>query len=426
MNSTYIIVNILAAGIYVFGALLLWPSRNNMPVWLGVAPFIVSIVIPALVVNYEEEFSQAAIELYTLTNLVGSLSLFFGMALGGIFFRSWGKSAFRPCMPNEYSRLVVIRLQWLMLICCSTLVFCFIWMRVLPIFADDPLLAKFFRGQYRERYIQIAFFYRFAQASLAAVLPISIAAMFEKRSSKLFVLNVLAIVLFSLALTRGTAFQGLLIVIAVALGTSKIRLLFLIGSLTVVYCFGSMFFYFLGLRGAGDFNLWQEIAWGAPDIKDQIQFLSFFDLAGSPYTYGATFFGGLIPGNFVYNPAIFTLSIVNQTDDISEVASGGFRLNPGIYGYIAYSWLGAIFVPFFSGILTSAYVKRLRQGFSGGLTSRVSALQAYLVVYSFLINFYNFSYSALLAVAAVWFVLRGVGFNRIFRFGSRSVDVHAL
>ena len=140
---------------------------------------------------------------------------------------------------------------------------------------------------------------------------------------------------------------------------------------------------------------------------DALDFLGAF--RDHDLTYGLTFVGGLVPGNFRFNPSVFTLAIVNGSSDVSDVASGGLRMPPSVAGFMAFSWLGAVLVPFVSGLLTGHFVHRLRRLPRENLAQHVAGLLWYQVCASFLINFYAMSYQGLIAMLLFFYLVPDIG-----------------
>jgi hypothetical protein len=275
-------------------------------------------------------------------------------------------------------------------------------------FAEAPLLAKFFKGEYKEKYDQVSIFYRLSQVFINTSLPVAMAMSVSLRNRKLWLLIIWATGLLAVALTRGPVAAGALLMFGVWASRSGMAMAVFLASATVIMCFGSSIYPLLGITTIqGDFNLWEEIARGAPDILDHLTFLAAFD-PSKQLTYGLTFVGGLVPGNFQFNPAVYTLAIVNDTFDVTGMASGGFRIPPSVAGYMAFSWLGAVLVPLGTGLLTGCFTTRLRQLPHENFFQHSVAVLWFQVVAGFWISFYWLSYHGLIAVVLFAYILPNV------------------
>jgi hypothetical protein len=171
-------------------------------------------------------------------------------------------------------------------------------------------------------------------------------------------------------------------------------------SIIFLYSLGSISFYIIGVIFNNQLllamydtgNIFETIALGAPDVLDHLNFLRSFD--NHPiYTYGRTFFGGLIPGHFAWNPAVWALSITNPNDDINEITSGGLRLPLPLWGYVSFSWIGVVVVSFFSGLVNGYLVKIVKKMIRETKSILVITviILVYVNVYSPLITFYTLS-----------------------------------
>ncbi len=405
MSTLQIIANLLAYACFGFGTLLIWPSRRNVIAWMSFPFYITTALIPLLVINYGEVSSQQTIDTLTTLNIFGALAMAAGIVLGGHVRlprirlpsfarrRAWSD----PVLPIRRTFAVMV-------VGCVLMTFCFAWMGTLPIFAEQPFLAKFFKGPYKEKYDQVAVIYRFAQAILAAAMPMAIAFLVAVRDRKMLLVVGWAVAIFALSLNRGTVVAGAVLLIAAWSSESRRRLVVFLTFSTMLYALGSSVYVLLGILVPNDFNLWVEIAHGAPDVNDHLAFLGKFD----PFrdlTYGMTFIGGLVPSNFMYNPSVYTLAIVNDTFDISDIASGGFRLPPSVSGYMAFGWFGALVVPFVSGVISGHFTRRYRAMPKHNLAQHVAVLLWYQFCAGFWVGFYSLSYQGVISIIIfLWLV----------------------
>jgi hypothetical protein len=147
---------------------------------------------------------------------------------------------------------------------------------------------------------------------------------------------------------------------------------------------------------------------GAPDLRDQLTLLTDF-LGTDAYTYGRTIFGGLIPGNYRWNPSVWTLTFSDVGADISEMVTGGLRLSPALWGYANFGWFGVLALPCLAGYFAGAWAGALR-----ALPLQSSPLAATLCIGlqmtlgKQMSEFYLMSIHILPSIAAVWFVCFGL------------------
>ncbi|HSI48432.1 MAG TPA: hypothetical protein VLA61_09200 [Ideonella sp.] len=400
MSTVQIFINLFAYFCFNLGALVVWPSRRNVVAWLGLPFFVVAYLIPLFVVDYTEVASLQTIAELTMMNGIGAIAMLAGLVLGGRM-KIPSLRRFRPRLGklggSSQSASPQARTFGVLIAGCVLMSLCFVWMGVVPILAPDPFLAKFFRGQYKEKYDQVAVFYRLSQTLMATALPLAMAFFADRREVKLLIFVLWSIGLFAAGLNRGTVVASIVLLGAIWASRRSLRMTVFLALSTVLYCLGSSIYVVLGIVVPDDFDLWAEIARGAPDIKDHLSFLGAFD-PDSQLTYGLSFIGGLVPGNFRYNPSVYTLAIVNGTFDVSEIASGGFRLPPSMSGYMAFSWVGVAVVSWLTGVLTGCFTAYLRRLPRENFAQQVAGLIWFQTVAGFWIGFYALSYQGLIAL----------------------------
>jgi len=396
MNTLEVWVNIFSYAIFSMSGLLVWNSRRNIVTWLNFPFFIISVIVPLSIVQYEGEIKIEIIRQLTLINMMGAIGMVIGVEVGKRINFShahhFKTEKYQKKLDQKHENKLFIAL----LLACILMTFSFIWMGFLPIFAENPFLAKFFKGEYKEKYDQVSILYRISQLIIYMSLPMALAKIIFKKEWSYILIVLWSMFLLVGGLNRGTVLYGFLIVVGIMASESKrVFYLFLI-VLTLLNALGSGIYVVIGILGFDEIDVLKSIANGAPDILDQLTFLQSFEGRGN-ITYGATFVGGLVPGNYYYNPSVFTLAITNNNSDISEIASGGFRLSPAISGYIAFSWLGAFFVPAITGVITAKVIKKLRRTENMSRYDRAIGASWQLSVGSFFVNWYNMTYQGLLS-----------------------------
>jgi hypothetical protein len=294
-------------------------------------------------------------------------------------------------------------------------------MGFIPMFAPDPFLAKFFKGPYQAPYQRVAFLYRTSRQLIELLMPLKVLEIFLKRDLKNITLVLIATVLIAVSLNRGPIASGALVAIAIAVGLKKKNMPFwsFLFFVFVTYGLGSAMYYLIlqffptdngiGNLGTGN-NIFEAMAYGAPDIPDQLNFLSAYVKAGSKLTYGLTFIGGLIPFNFPWNPAIYTLTVLNDSSDVSEVASGGLRLPVSIWGYVSFGWFGVVAIPFLSAFFTGYITKKIKivsRDIVANQNGYVTFFMIYFMFSNIALIFTSFEYTTiyLLPAFVIYYVL---------------------
>jgi hypothetical protein len=177
-----------------------------------------------------------------------------------------------------------------------------------------------------------------------------------------------------------------------------------------VFPLGSIFFYWIGqalginiMMEVYGGSVFDNIATGSPDIADQLSWLNGF-LRGSYFSYGRTIIGGLIPGNYEWNPSVWTLSYDDVGADISEMITGGLRLTPAEWGYANFGWIGVVIIPLVSGILNGFMLMTLKR--AQGVLNRMqfaSALLVYFTLGQQIVQFYTLNMYSTPGIAAALF-----------------------
>jgi hypothetical protein len=358
----------------------------------------VAYVVPAFVIKFKDYSTSEVINLYVLINLLGCLTYVGGMLLG---YRIKTLKAvntllqfrFLGTLYNDEQGIQKIRKVSLIIYVAALggVIISYLLMGFVPLFAANPFMAKFFKGEYQAPYERVAFLYRTARQLLEFLMPLRILELFINFNIKSVILVLLGILLIAVSLNRGPILSGVLVAISIFVALKKSNGPFWIYLIIVFSSFmlGSGLYYLLGLAfpdsffgdAASNVSFFEAIAMGAPDITDQLSFLNAFLDSGSHYSYGLTFLGGLIPFNFPWNPAVYTLTVLNDSNDISAVASGGLRLPVSLWGYVSFGWAGVALVPFLSGFLTGYVVKKIKK-----IINSISANESGYIVF-FLIQF---------------------------------------
>lgn len=397
----------VSSALMLIGTYIIWFSRYNIPCHLLLGTVFVGYFVPLFLTDILTRFPAELVNQYAWILCIGAftyvLGLFYGfnyIPLDAIIKRP----TFIFSTPDVFVRHRYKYLVGLTVFSLITMALCWMVIGTVPMFSSDPFSAKFFKGQFYEAYMRVAIPYRLAQTIQITLFPVLVAAWFVTRRKLLLILIVLVMLFFSFALTRGLVFSGIFTLIALFASRKRAYVFWFIFTYVTIFSIGSALYFLIGLLfsneaygavGLAGESIWTIIAAGSPDISDQLRLLGAFEHHGT-YTFGRTFWGGLVPGQYYWNPSAWALYVLNDTDDISALASGGFRLPVAMWGYFAFGWIGVIIVPAFSGMLLGAstrYVKRLIS--HKNILQSILALSFYAVIMGFFYNFYLMSMYAL-------------------------------
>ena len=392
MDSLIIGVSLL---IFALAGYLLWPSRYNVVQHLGVGGSFVAIVVPAFILQVQDQYPQEIVDLYVQILLVGVLALLPGLILG--FMMGKGRTtnfSFDIMASPDYELRVISLTKTLLTIGIAGLVISYAVMGFIPLFAADPISAKLFRGPYQAPYLRVAVLYRASFFILSTIIPIAF-IIWYKTKKPFFLFSVIAVVvLMAMSLARSGAFSGIILALAIIM-SFKSRFTFAVLMLMLIGIFiGSAFFYYIiGVRTFdANVNIWRVLNAGTPDIEDQLNFMIRFQ--ESPvWTYGRTIYGGLIPGHYQWNPSVYTLNIVAPGIDINEVGSGGLRLPLPMWGYVSFKWIGVVLFSFVTGLMGGFFLQLLKNWIQkfDSIILRATAVVIFVTVFGNLVNFATFN-----------------------------------
>ncbi|MGF6228722.1 hypothetical protein QFZ27_002677 [Inquilinus ginsengisoli] len=238
---------------------------------------------------------------------------------------------------------------------------------IVPAFAENPLVAKYFAGEYTARAAPYMPLFRggmvlYQVGTLVGILLLP-ARVNVGRIMLFLLLGLLgcAAVLALLSLRRGVAAQpiveGLLILLVmrgrlgwVIAGVAAYLLIFTFGSAV-----NQILLLMLGLRTEVGLD---AIIKGLSDIYDLWWFMDAYNKAGPDPTMGMTVFGGLVPYDFQWNPSNYTKWIIGA--DLNT-GSGGFRLPMSVWGYDAFRYPGLVLWSAVDGftVVVQAFLFRL-------------------------------------------------------------------
>jgi hypothetical protein len=408
---------VIALTLQLVAPYLVWRSRWNIPTHLAAGFCVTAYVIPGLFTNVWDAFPNDTIKLYTQINVVGALALVAGLFLGNAV---GARSQSAPITVAKRLRYDPESLIWrvMLVVTVATIgIYVSYWiMGFIPMFADDPFSAKQFKGIYRDMYYRAAYPFRFSFSVLSASIPLLLVLAWLKRSPYLMILATLAFLAIFVSLARSATATGVLFFLGVLAARSQLGMRWYYPLVLLVFPFGSVFYYLLGhvlevqalQSGYVGENFSDYISSGAPDIVDQLGWLYGF-MGGDYFSMGRTMYGGLIPGNYEWNPSVWTLTFNDVGADISEMVTGGLRLSAAEWGYANFGWYGVVGIPMLSGFFNGMMLQRIKSLLPTMNTIQITAaLMLYSTLGMQIVQFYTLSIHNIPAIAVslyFWFAV---------------------
>jgi hypothetical protein len=264
---------------------LVWRSRWNVPTHLSVGFCVTAYLVPGLLTNVWDEFPASTAWVYTWMNVAGAVAIVTGTLLGArARVPSRLKNAFVAIVRDGGNALLRKRVETMVLVGIAGMLLAYAIMGFVPLFAEDPLSAKQFKGEYFEPYYRAAYLYRFSFSVLVASIPVVLTCWLVFSSRRFLMWGLLAAFLIGVSLARQSAAVGIITFLGFV-AASRVRYfkgyLFFV---SVVYPLGSAGYlllgYALGIESLTDIysvdSLFDIVASGAPDMFDQLTFLDGF------------------------------------------------------------------------------------------------------------------------------------------------------
>lgn len=371
------LINLIALIIFQIGTYLVWFDKKNIFNHYYIGFCIVAYIIPLFVIDFSEFVDDKIINLYYKINVIGVIFFIIGILLGYKWKRILLVDAIMQFdlhndikKSDNFHKTIIGIAKHIYVISLIVIIICFTYMGVLPIFAADPYAAKQFKGPYHIKYQHVALFYRTAKQFLQLLIPFLVIDFYNRRKLITLFQIIVGVLLVFVSLSRGDTVTGILLSLSIIITMTKSNTFFGIYlTLYILFFFiGSSFWViatiFFPNSGFSSYSegqtIFGAISSGAPDIYDHLTFLESFTQEHNPFTYGLTFIGGLIPFNFKYSPSSWTLYILNNTNDISDIASGGLRLPVSIWGYVSFGWIGVAVLPFLSAFFSGYIIRKIK------------------------------------------------------------------
>lgn len=381
------------------GPILCWRRRDNILGYMQAGLFFVSVLVPLFGTRILDVFEPSVVEHYARLLMVGALFFLFGLAYGSpLGNRSrLPQVLFSRPLPFAVPRLFVRRARVAAAAGIVSMLVSFQLLGYVPLFAADRQSAKYGVGAYRAGFERGSLLYHVALALASTVLPVVLAMAYRRRRRADVLLGSMLIFLLLATLNRGEAFLGPLIFL-VALAVERrwqpsrilvgVCLAFVAGTLANELVYTS--------PPTARPPLAARVAATAPDLNDHLLFLTGFELGGRQFVGTETLQAGLSVSRSKgeYNPAAYAVRTITGLSDVSDLASGGARLPPPIWGYSAFGVVGAAIWSFVSGVFSgwgTSMTRRLvsdAQGRPGQSLNLVLAQIFYSGTFFLLATFY--------------------------------------
>lgn len=395
--------------IFSLGSYLVWPSRYNVSQHMAVGGAFVTIIVPVAILSIQNKYPPEIVDLYVKILTVGMLTYLFGM-LAGFFLTSKIRTqfSFDVMETAAYEQRVTNLTRTLMWMSVIGLIVSYMVMGYIPMFAEDPISAKLFRGAYQAPYRRVAVLYRASFFIMSSIIPIACIIWYRNRNKVFLFLILAGLILMAISLQRSGAFMGVVLAFTIIMSVKgRWQFAVMMVLVTGIFIASSYFYYFVGVRQfTGDQNFWEIITAGTPDVPDHLDFMSFFD--NNPvWTYGRTIYGGLIPGHYEWNPAVYTLKMVNPDKEINDIGSGGLRLPLPLWGYVAFQWIGVIMYCLLTGLIYGVAIRISKNLFEihQSLIIRAVVVIALGALWSVVVNFTQLSMFNIPPVVVSFFYL---------------------
>ncbi|HEX3539308.1 MAG TPA: hypothetical protein VHT75_02585 [Acidimicrobiales bacterium] len=389
-----------ALGVLMCGQILWWRRRDNVLGYVLVATYAVTILVPLYGTPIVSQFDPHAVERLSRILLLGAGCYLVGLGLGGgIGTRSnIGQSAtwtapFDTGIPPRI-------LQWSRRFGLGSLVLlagAFALLGYVPAFAADRTSAKYGVGIYAAGAARGGAIYHIALALAGVALPVVMIMFWRRRFTRDLVLCGALLIGLLLTLSRQTAFSGPLVVVVAIAVERRWKPVFVLLMVCAALFAGTLVneFVFPSTTADGSTpSFATRVGASAPDVHDQIGFLSGFETLGSHFVHTKTLTAGLSAKKGYYDPGGYAVRTLTLLPDASGVGSGGIRLPAPEWGYSAYGWAGVVLWSLLSGFFAgwgTVTVRRLVSASAyrpGGSLNYVLAWVFYSGTFGLLATFY--------------------------------------
>jgi hypothetical protein len=410
LNNTPIIAGLVVSyAIFCFGPYLVWPSRWNVVGHFQLGFFFVAYFIPLLWTDVADSVSHGTFNLYTSIMALGAGAYLLGLPVGFLVPR-YSVTGHRLLANPKLAYSSFFRRRVVTVMFCATLglILSFIIMGYVPMFAADPLAAKYAHDDYQAGFLRASLIFGPSFLAFVSFLPLLIVICAQTRAASLIFLLLLGLAAAGAYMRRGDIGISVIAGLGILVAAKRGRMAFVWYLALVIFLLwiGTLANYLLNTYFAvktGDFQNGEELseltAIGAPDVSEGLRFFESFEQQREPKTYGAQFLGGLIPFQSLtlswiplasYSPGFWAMGVLYGIDDqkyIRNIGGGGPRIAAPISGYCAFGWLGGFAMSALSGFVTGYLAKfAKRYPGRGSLEQSAIVVSMYLAIYQFVGN----------------------------------------
>jgi hypothetical protein len=356
---------------------LAFPSRHNVFFWFSFPIAVIALPIGMLFLGWEGELEQLIddSDLMSLAVILAVYAAVFCLTVYGVTRKKYALESRKVGRGSQTKSIRQVRARFsvtgVSILLCTSVVVVFAvaysQMGFVPMLVaeEERSAAKYMSGEFQWLYRDAAVYFRgglmLAQVTAAWAV---VAIFYEERASRklINVFVILAVIMVAITTLRrgsipGTVFLSLLIALGM-FDAGRLKILFVIlGYLITVFLGAALFNAFvfrgsLGQLAASSLDFLKT----APDAKDLVVFWDRFNFWDRPYSYGRTFFGGMIPYHYEWNPSVYTKWVLSGYGTDVNVATGGLRLPPAVKGFYSFYWVGVIAVAALNGAIRGALI----------------------------------------------------------------------
>ena len=409
-------------GVLMCGQIILWRRRDNILGYVVVATWVVTILVPLFGTSIVADSDPQVVR--RLTRILGLgagcylVGLFAGGGIGGrSHLGDHGEVVWaRPLDVDEVPPRIHSLARRFSVAALLTLAAAFALLGYVPALAADKTSAKYGVGIYAAGAARGGAVYHVALALASVALPVIMVIAWRRRSLPDIALCVVVLFGLLLTLSRQNAFSGPLLVLVAIAVERHWKPVAVVAMVCGALFLGTLFNEFVLPSGGGatTMSFAARVGASAPDVHDQIGFLSGFQTLGNHLVHTKTLTAGLSAKKGYWDPGGYAVRTLTLLPDASGVGSGGIRLPAPEWGYSAFGWAGVVGWSLLSGLFAgwgTVTVKAMVAGSAyrpGGSLNYVLAWVFYAGTFGLLATFYFPERAGLLLLlAAVTFSYAG-------------------
>jgi hypothetical protein len=344
-----------SSGVLICGQILWWRRRDNVLGYLLVATWVVTILVPLFGTSVVAQANPHVVWRVTWMLTIGAGAYLVGLATGGVIGGQsrLGRQAIwaRPYV-GDLAATIHTWARRFSVAALAVLFGAFALLGYVPALASDRQSAKYGVGVYAAGAARGGNIYHIGLAMASVALPIMLIVTWRRRSWQDLALCGALFVGLLFTLSREDAFNGPLLVV-VALSVERRWKPTAVVALVCFALFAGTLvneFVFPSTAGEVGSSFASRVAASAPDVHDQIAFMSGFETLGNHFVHTKNLTSVITPKKGFYDPTTYSIRTETLLPDVSGVGTGGIRLPGPEWGFVAYGWLGVIIWTFISGL----------------------------------------------------------------------------